>query len=174
MEIPENFYVSFSRTDSELRIYHLFVCSNVKFLLNFLWLTFQIKSVVVLYCLYANKLHSLMIWVVVSSLSLHYLHLLFCWIISIFPLIIWPIRQFSRCSQKRFSFSNKVFLSQLCPSHLVWGSLSLWRFFILVLFWVMFWGNRCVFSQSVSSSSTSDSFLLLLMWQYPRWPVPLS
>ena len=41
----------------------------------------------VLYSLCANLLHSLIIWLIVSSLSPNNLHLLFCWVLSIFALI---------------------------------------------------------------------------------------
>ena len=41
----------------------------------------------VLYCFCANFMHSLIMWLIVSSLSLHNLHWLFCYVLSIFSLI---------------------------------------------------------------------------------------
>ena len=70
--------VSFSRTNSELGIYHLFVWSNFKFFHNYQWITFLTQSCLVLYSLCANLLNSLIMWLIVSSLSQHNLHLLFC------------------------------------------------------------------------------------------------
>ena len=50
--------VSFSRTDSGLCIYHLFVWSNLNFLHNSQCITFPTQSCLVLYSPYANLLHS--------------------------------------------------------------------------------------------------------------------
>ena len=49
-------YLSFSRTDSGLCIYHLFVWSNFYFLHNFPWITFPTQSCLVLYSFWANLL----------------------------------------------------------------------------------------------------------------------
>ena len=46
--IPEEFYVSFSRTDSKLCIYHLFVRSNFNFLHISQWITYPTQSYLVL------------------------------------------------------------------------------------------------------------------------------
>ena len=78
--------VPLSRTDSGLCIYQLFVWSNLNFLLNFLWITFPTLSCLVLHSFCANLLHSLIIWLIVSLLSPHYLHLLFCRVLSILAL----------------------------------------------------------------------------------------
>ena len=78
--------VSFSRTDSGLCIYHLFVWSNLNFLHNSQWITFPTQSCRVLYSFCAYLLLSLIRWLIVSSLSLHNLHLLFCCVLSIFAL----------------------------------------------------------------------------------------
>ena len=69
--------VSFSRTDSELRIYHLFIWSNFNFLHNSQWITLLTQSCLVLYSFCVNLLHSFLMWLIVSSLSPHSLHLLF-------------------------------------------------------------------------------------------------
>ena len=79
--------VSFSKTDLGLYIYHLFVGSNFNFLHNFQWITLLRQSCLVLYSFCANLLHSFIIWLIVSTLSLHNLHLLFCCVLSIFALI---------------------------------------------------------------------------------------
>ena len=80
--------VSFSRTDAKLCIYHLLVWSNLNFLHISLWITMPTESCLVLYSFCANLLHSLIMWLMVSSLSPYSLHLLFCWVLSILALIL--------------------------------------------------------------------------------------
>ena len=80
-------YVSFSGTDSGLCIYHLFVWSNFTFLHNSHWITLPTLSCLVLYSFCASLLHSLIMWLIVSSLSQHNLHLLFSCVWSILALI---------------------------------------------------------------------------------------
>ena len=58
--------VSFSRTGAGLCIYHLFVWSN--FLHISQWITLPTQSCLVLYSFCANLLHSLIMWLMVSSL----------------------------------------------------------------------------------------------------------
>ena len=65
-------------------IYHLFSWSNFNFLHNSQWITFPTKSCRVLYSFCANLLDLLIIWLIISSLSQHTLHLLFTSILSIF------------------------------------------------------------------------------------------
>ena len=79
--------VSFSRTSAGLCIYHLLAWSNLNFLHISQWITLPIQSVLALYFFYANFLYSLITWLIVSSLSLHSLHLLFCCVLSILTLI---------------------------------------------------------------------------------------
>ena len=74
--------VSFSRTDAGLCMYDLFVLSNLNFLHISQWITLPTQS-----CTLSNLLHLLIMWLIVSSLSPHHLHLLFCCILSIFALI---------------------------------------------------------------------------------------
>ena len=76
--------VSFFRTDSGLCLYHLIVWSNLNFLHNSQWITFLTQSCLVLYSFCVNLLHSLIIWLIVSALSPHNLHSLFCCLSSIF------------------------------------------------------------------------------------------
>ena len=59
--------VSFSRMDSRLCIYHLFVWSNLNFLHNSQWITLPNQSCLVLYTFCATLLHSLIMWLIVSD-----------------------------------------------------------------------------------------------------------
>ena len=79
--------VSFSRTDSELCTYYLFVWSNFIFLHDSQWITLPTQSCLVLYSFCDNLLHSLIMWLIVSSLSPHNLYLLFCCVLCILVLI---------------------------------------------------------------------------------------
>ena len=97
--------VSFSWTDSWLYIYHLFVWSNFNFFHNSQWITLPTQSCLVLYTFCTNFLHSLIMWLIVSSLSPHNLHLLFCWILFIVA-FIWSVLMALFCAAiKRDSFS---------------------------------------------------------------------
>ena len=80
--------VAFSRTGAGLCIYHLFVWSNWNFLHISQWITLPTQSCLALYSFCANLLHSLSIWLIISSLSPHSLHLLFCCVLSILFIII--------------------------------------------------------------------------------------
>ena len=79
--------VSFSRTGAALCIYHVLAWSYLNFLYISQWITLPSQSCLVLYSFCANLLHSLSMWLIVSSLSPHSLHLLFCWVLSILALI---------------------------------------------------------------------------------------
>ena len=70
--------VSFSKTGAELCIYHLLAWSNLNFLHISQWIILPTQSCLVLYSFCVNLLHSLIMWLMVSSLSPHSLHLLFC------------------------------------------------------------------------------------------------
>ena len=78
---------SFSRTGARLCIYHLLVWSNLNFLHISQWITLPTQSGLSLYSLCANLMRSLIMWLIVSSLSLHSPHFLFCWALSILALI---------------------------------------------------------------------------------------
>ena len=82
-----SFCVSFSRTGARLCIYHLLLWSNLNFLHISQWIAWPIQSCQALYSFCANLLHSLIMWLMVSSLSSHSLYLLFCWVLSILALI---------------------------------------------------------------------------------------
>ena len=62
--------MSFSRTDAGLYIYNFFVWSNLNFLHNSYWITLSIQSCLVLNSFSVNLLHSLIRWLMVSSLLL--------------------------------------------------------------------------------------------------------
>ena len=79
--------VAFSRTGAGLCIYHLFIWSNLNFLHISQWITLPTQSCLVLYSFCANLLHSLIMWLMVSSLSPQSLHSLFCCVLSILALI---------------------------------------------------------------------------------------
>ena len=79
--------VSFSRTGAGMCIYNLFVWINLNFLNISQWITLPTQSCLVLYSFCANLLPSLIMWLMVSSLSTHSLHLLFCCVLSILALI---------------------------------------------------------------------------------------
>ena len=107
--------VSFSRTDSGLCIYHLFVWSNLNFLHNSRWINLPTQLRLVLYFFCANLLHSLTIWVIVSSLLPNDLHLLFYYVLSILALIwlvlmvlIWGAIRRDSFSLVRFPFLRHV------------------------------------------------------------------
>ena len=80
--------VSFSRTNSGLCIYQLFQWSNLNFLLDSKEIIFPTQSCLVLYIFCVNLLHSLIMWLIISSLSPHNLHLLFCYVLSIVALTL--------------------------------------------------------------------------------------
>ena len=78
---------SYSRTAAGLCIYHLFVWWVFNFFYIFQWITLPTQLCFVLYSFCADLLHSLILWLMVSSLSPLSLHLLFCCILSILVLI---------------------------------------------------------------------------------------
>ena len=82
--------VLISRTGAGLCIYHLFVWSNLNFLHISQWITLPTKSCLVLYSFCANLQLSLIMWLMISSLSSHCLHLLFCCVLSIIS-VIWLV-----------------------------------------------------------------------------------
>ena len=106
---------SFFRTGAWLRIYHLFVWSNWNFMHIFQWITLLTHLCLALYSFCANLLHSLITWLIISSLSPHSLHLLFCCILSILALI-WLVLMVLSCAAIRrdsVSLLRFPFLSQV-------------------------------------------------------------
>ena len=107
--------VSFSWTGAGLCIYHLFVCLNWNSLHICQWTTLPILSCLALYSFCANLLHSLIMWLIVSSLSPHSLHLLFSCVLSILTLI-WLVLMALPCAVIRrgsVSLLKFPFLSQV-------------------------------------------------------------
>ena len=76
-----------------------------KFLTHFPLNHLTTQSCLALYSLCANLLHSLIIWLMVSSLSPHSLHLLFCWVLSILALIWLFLMALSYAAIRRDSVS---------------------------------------------------------------------
>ena len=87
LKIPEEFVRFIFRTPAGLCMYHLFVWSHLNISHNSQWITLPTQSCLVLYTFCANLLHSLIMWLLVSSISPHNLHLLFCCVLSILALI---------------------------------------------------------------------------------------
>ena len=110
---------SFSRTGAGLCIYHLFVWSNWNFLHISQGITLPIQSCLALYSFCAYLLHSLIMWLIVSSLSQHDLHLLFSCVLSILALIWFVLMALSCAAIRRDSVSllRSPFLSQV---HVFW------------------------------------------------------
>ena len=107
--------VSFSRIAAGLFIYHLLVWSNLNFLHISPWITLPTQSCLAFYSFYANLLHSLIMWLMVSSLSPHRLHLLFCCVLSSLALIwlvltalFWAAIRRDSVSLLRFPFLSHV------------------------------------------------------------------
>ena len=74
--------------DTLLCMYHLFVWSNFNSWHSFSWITLPTLSFLVLFSVCASFLYLLVMWLIVSSLSLHNLQLLFYGILSL-PVLIW-------------------------------------------------------------------------------------
>ena len=104
--------VSFSWTDEGLCIYHLFVWLNLYFLQISQCITLPTQSCLFLYSFCTNLLHSLIMWLIVSSLSPH---LLFGWVLFILALI-WLVVMALFCAAVRrdsASLSKFPFLSHV-------------------------------------------------------------
>ena len=96
--------------DSRFSICHLFVLLNLYFLHNSQWINIPTESYLALYPLCANLLHSLFfMWLIVSSQSQHYLHMILCCVLSDFALI-WSVLIVLLCAAiKRYSVSHLRF-----------------------------------------------------------------
>ena len=113
-----NLWVLFSKTGTWLCIYHLFVWSNLNFIHISQWISLPTQSCVVLYSFCANLLHSLIMWLMVSSLSPHSLHLIFCCVLYILALIWLVLMALFSAAIRRDSVSLLKFLF-LCSSSLL-------------------------------------------------------
>ena len=85
-----NLCVSFSRTDSGLCIYQLFVWSNLNFLCNSQWITFPTQRVYIYIYILVVLAHwiCLFMWLVVSSLTPHKIIQIFSCVLSILLLLV--------------------------------------------------------------------------------------
>ena len=92
-----------------------FVWSTFNFLHISQWITLPSYSSLGLYSFCNNLLHSLIMQLMVSSLSSHRLHLLFCCVLSILPLILLVFMALFCAAIKRDSISllKFPFLSQV-------------------------------------------------------------
>ena len=107
--------VSFPRTGAGLCIYHLLIWSNLNFLHISQGITGSTQSSLVLYSFCCNLLHSLIMWLMVSSLSPHKRHLLFCCVLCILVLV-WLVLIALFCAAIRrdsISLLRFPFLSQV-------------------------------------------------------------
>ena len=82
-------YISFSRTDSGLCIYHLFVCSNFNFLHNSQWINLPTEM---FYSFCASSLHLLIMW---SFCVYHHIIYICCFVAFCLSLLwydwfLWP------------------------------------------------------------------------------------
>ena len=148
--------VLFSRTGAGLCIYHLFVWSNFNFLHILQWIILPTQSCLVLYSFGANSLHTLIMWLMVSPLSPHRLHLLFCCILSILALI-WLVFTALFCTAIRkdsVSLLKFTFLSYVqvfsCEVLFIRRLKCQWSCFIIIynkfthqLFLIAFRGIKC-------------------------------
>ena len=98
-----------------LCIYDLLVWSNWNFLHISQWTTLPTQSCLALYSFCDNFLHSLIMWLIVSSPSPHSLHLLFYCVLSILAMICLVLMALSCAAIKRDSVSllRFPFLSQV-------------------------------------------------------------
>ena len=128
--------VSFSRTSAGLCIYHLFVWSNWNFLHISQWITLPTQACLALYSFCADLLHSLIMWLIVSSLSPHSLHLQFCCVLSILALIWLVLMALSCAAIRRDSVSlfRFPFLSQYYYYYSLIKSFS-HPFYLMVFHW---------------------------------------
>ena len=107
--------MSLSRTGTGWCIYHLLAWSNLNLLHISQWITLPTQSCLALYSFCANLLHSLIMWLIISSLSLHSLHLQLCCVLSILTLI-WLVLMALTCAAVRrdsVSLLRFPFLSQV-------------------------------------------------------------
>ena len=103
----------FSRTTVGWCIYHLFVCSDLNFLNITQWITLPTQSCLVLYLFYANLLHLLMMWLIVSSLSPHNN---ICYFVASYLFSLWFVWFLWRCfvlqlGEIMFLFYSFIFLA---------------------------------------------------------------
>ena len=136
---PKSLTISFSRMDSGLCMYHLFVWSNLN-LHNSQWITFPTQSCLVI--LFLRPLTAFAYYVIDRFISIPTQPksaILLCLVYFWFD-IVSPYGVVLRCNQKWFSFFLNSSLSYPCSSFLVWDfaclslEISIWLFFFPFLF----------------------------------------
>ena len=114
---------------------------------------------------FANLLYSLIMWLIVSSLSLHNLHLLFCCLIYSRFDIISPYGVVLCCCQRRVSFLRFPFLSHVqvfsCEISLVCYLKCLYIWGVVVVIFVLLMLMLCLLFL-VTGVSLSPRFLCSL------------
>ena len=128
--------MSFSRTYAGLCIYHLFVWSNLNFLHVFRWIILPTQLCLGLYSFFANLLHSLMMWLIVSYLSPHSLHMLFSCFLSILALL-WLILMALFCTTFRRDYFSLIIIIIIIIINVVVYHLSFF-FFVFLFFFIFF------------------------------------
>ena len=144
--------VTFSRRAAGLCIYHLFVWSNLDFLHNSQWVTLPTHSCLFSYSFCANLLHLLIMWLIVSSLSLHNLHLLFCCILSILSLVLLDLMALLCAAIMRDWVSLLRFLFLSHVSIVYGGCYQSFSALFYVIFKSLLWCVNAVFNSGKSSS----------------------
>ena len=144
-------WVSFSKTDSDLCIFHLFVRSNLNFLHNSPLIILPTLSCLV-YSLF-DLIYCILLLCDWSFRLEHHVIYRFYFVAS-YLFLLWDsysLWRLLRCYRKWICFSLKASLSYLCPSFLVWDfaclslELSIQLFLIPIFdlcfcFLFLFWG----------------------------------
>ena len=131
LKILEEFYKSHSLGRILVWAY-LVVWSNFNFLHNSQWIPFSTLSFLILYSFCVNLLHSLTMWLIVSSLLLYSLYLLFCYNLLILDLIHLILMTLFCAAIGRESVSLLKF-PWLCPGFLAWDLATLFIYTVVFL-----------------------------------------
>ena len=125
--------VLFSRTD--VGIAYLIVKSHSSFLYNSQMITLPTQSGLVLYSFWSNLLHSLIMWLMLSSLSPYDLHLQFYYVLPILALI-WS-----------------VLIALFCAA--LWKDSVSFSGFYYYCYYYYYWFPRCIFFTPASPGCLS-------------------
>ena len=104
-----NLCVPFSRTGAELCIYHFFVWSNLNFSHISQWITLPTQSCLVLYSSCAKLLHSLIMWLIVSSLII----IIIIMLVNFYTSVSWWSFNDWNLSDSKFPQDSRTLLSIL-------------------------------------------------------------
>ena len=153
---------------SRLCIYHLFLWSNFSFLHKSQLISMPNLLCLVLHSFCASLHHSLIMWLIVSSLSPYNLRLLFCCVLS-FLALIWLVLKVSLF----FSFVHVFSCKMLLVSHLKrpYSCFSSYFWFLVIsvlLFLTLIVCQRHLWDIRLCASSLvflfSGLFILVLLW----------